>query len=216
MKILPATPRNRAVSLPELVAILAVVVLLFVIFILPSGILKNKAPRIYCVNNLKQVASAFRVWGADHGGQYPMGVYTNAMGGQAFADSSNSFRYFQVMSNELSEPKIAWCPEDGKRRAAVNFTSDFSNHRLSYFVGLQAAESNPNMFLAGDRNITNGLPVKNGLLLLDTNRVAGWTRQIHHGAGNIAFTDGSVQQLTSSGLNTAMLHSGITNWLVFP
>ncbi len=72
------------------------------------------------------------------------------------------------------------------------------------------------MFLAGDRNITNGLPVKNGLLLLDTNRVAGWTHQIHHGAGNIAMTDGSVQQLTSSGLNSAVRASGVTNWLLFP
>ena len=215
MKILCAHSKNRALSLPELVAILAVVILLFVIFILPSGIFKNKAPRINCVNNLKQVALAFRIWEGD-GDRYPMAVYKNAMGGPAFADSSNAFRYFQVMSNELSEPKIAWCPEDGKRRAAVNFTSDFNNQRVSYFVGLNADESNPNMFLAGDRNITNGLPVKNGLLLLDTNRVAGWTRQIHHGAGNIAFTDGSVQQLTSSGLNTAMLHSGVTNWLLFP
>ena len=93
---------------------------------------------------------------------------------------------------------------------------DFNNQRVSYFVGVQALESNPNMFLAGDRNITNGLPLKSGLLRVDTNRVAGWTDKIHHGAGNIAVTDGSVQQWTSSGLNSAVRASGDTNWLVFP
>ena len=120
------------------------------------------------------------------------------------------------MSNELNAPKIALCPEDRERRAAVNFTSDFNNQRVSYFVGLQADESSPNMFLVGDHHITNGMPMLGGLLRLDTNRVVGWTQNIHHGAGNTAMNDGSVQQLTSRELNSAVRSSGATNWLLFP
>ena len=216
MKILRISPRNRALSLPELIVIMAVAGLLAVILLIPLAKAKSAAPRINCVNNLKQVALAFRIYAGDNGDRYPMAVYTNATGRPAFADSSNVFRYFQVMSNELSSPKIVLCPEDGTRRAAVNFTSDFNNQRVSYFVGLQAAETNGSMFLAGDRDLTSGKGPLNGLLAVTTNQSARWLGKIHHQGGNVAFADGSVLQLTSSGLNSAARDSGVTNWLLFP
>ncbi len=144
MKILRAHSKNRALSLPELVVIMAVVGLLVAVFILPAVVpRRTKAIPINCVNHLKQVALAFRLWAGDNGEQYPMAAYTNATGGPAFSDSSNAFRYFQIMSNEFSSAKILLCPMDGERQFATNFTSDFNNLRVSYFVGLSLANPPP-------------------------------------------------------------------------
>ena len=45
----------------------------------------------------------------------------------------------------------------------------------------------------GDRNLTNGLPITEGILLLVPNRPIGWTQGLHYPQGNIALADGSVQ-----------------------
>ena len=95
--------------------------------------------------------------------------------------------------------------------------SDFDNSRLSYFVGVDATQTNATMFLSGDRNLTNGLPVTRGLLSLTTNRPAGWTGKMHANAGNIGFADFSVMQLTTSGLRSALERTGLTtNRLAMP
>ncbi|MBC8094641.1 MAG: type II secretion system protein, partial [Akkermansiaceae bacterium] len=69
-------------------------------------------------------------------------------------------RHFQILSNELSAPKLLRCPADKDRNAATNFTTDLTLDRLSYFVGLDASTTNPELLLAGDRNITNGTSLK--------------------------------------------------------
>ncbi len=74
------------------------------------------------------------------------------------------------------------------------------NVNISYFVGVDATPTNLTMFLVGDRNITNGFPIKNGVLELKTNQPVGWTAEMHNLAGNIGLADGSVQQVTSQGL----------------
>ncbi len=65
---------------------------------------------------------------------------------------------FDVMSNELSTPKVVICPADD-RTAKTNFGADFTNvvtggnYSVSYFAGRDADETMPKMFLTGDRNI---------------------------------------------------------------
>jgi len=126
--------------------LLVVVVMVFILaaLILPAVIRPPcvHSTRIQCVNNLKQVGLAFRMWSDDNNNKYPMSFYTNDSGGLLFADATNGFRYFQAMSNELSTPKILVCPADS-RTAATNFLTDFNGFHLSYFVGLQADEARP-------------------------------------------------------------------------
>ncbi len=206
------------------VDLLVVVVIVVIIFLLAAFFHSGgsrapaKAVRINCVNNLKQVGLAFRLWGGDHNDLYPMQFLTNSTGAPLFADATNGFRYFQVMSNELSTPKILICPADKKRAAATNFTGDFTGARISYFVGLDANETtHPSAFLSGDRNITNGQMPLNGVLELTTNQNIGWTGEIHDHTGNLGVADGSVQQVTDNGLNSFANHTGFaTNRLLFP
>ena len=132
---------------------------------------------------------------------------------------------FQVMSNELSTPKILHCPEDTKRIAATNFLTSFSGANISYFVNPDAAENYPQMILDGDDNLlVDGKPVKPGILNLWTNTTIAWAKDRHHGNGNIGMADGSAQQVTSEGfqranreaLNSALTPGSATNRLLIP
>ena len=119
------------------------------------------------------------------------------------------------MSNELATPKILVCPADAARSAAKDFAT-LNNTNISYFVGLDAKDSTPDMLLAGDRNLTNGLPVTNHVLFLATNIAAGWTHGLHSPSGNIGLADGSVMQVSTPYLRKVMTNAGAQNRLLMP
>ena len=174
---------------------------------------KGKSKRIQCVSNLKQDGLAFRLWEGDNGDKYPMAVSTNKNGTMEYA--ADVFRHFQVMSNELSTPKILVCPADN-RTAAASFAR-LKNQNVSYFVGLNAEETRPQMLLTGDRNVTNGLSPVRSVLELRPEIPAGWTEAMHNGVGNIGLADGSVQQVSIPGLQQMLKHTGdSTNRVALP
>jgi hypothetical protein len=91
------------------------------------------------------------------------------------------------------------------------------NSNISFFVGVDASETNPQLILSGDRNITNGTPIKNGILEVSSNQPAGWAAEMHNKVGNVALSDGSLQQISSTGLRSAIENSGgFTNRLQMP
>ncbi len=80
---------------------------------------------------------------------------------------------------------------------------------MSYFLGVDAKETEPLLWLAGDRNLTtNGVPVGTGLVKMKAAFAVGWTEKMHRFSGNVAFADGSVQQLSQSGVNKAFGATG--------
>ena len=167
---------------------------------------RTSPSRINCVNNLKQIGVAFQTWASDHGGNFPMQV--SVTNGGIMEVAAKAFLCFQGLSNELSTPKILVCPAEEGSRFATNFQGDLSNSKISYFVGIDATKDSPQMFLAGDRNITNVSGVKEGVLSLTTNEPAGWTHGLHERQGNVGLADGSVQQFSSSKLREALRYSG--------
>jgi prepilin-type processing-associated H-X9-DG protein len=89
---------------------------------------------------------------------------------------------------------------------------------VSYFVGVDAEDIYPQMWLTGDANfaISNVL-LKPGLATFATNTVLSWNDRRHKGSGNIAFADGSVRQLSSAQLVPALCATGdSTNRLAMP
>jgi hypothetical protein len=79
------------------------------------------------VTNLKQIDLAFRIWPGDQSDKYPMQVsVANGVAMELIA-TENVAACFQVMSNELSTPKILTCPADISRFAAEHFATGFSN-----------------------------------------------------------------------------------------
>ncbi len=74
------------------------------------------------------------------------------------------------------------CPSN-KRQAATSWAT-LTSTNVSYFVGLDATPTNVTMILAGDRNLTNSVKPRQGILELRTNTPAGWTAENHIQGGN--------------------------------
>src|SRR5664279_412414 len=110
------------------VLILAALFLLGYMLTMPSSDWRRSS-RLGCVNNLKQIGLAFRTWAIDNDGQFPFNVSTNAGGTREFCAmgsdgfDGNTVQHFQVMSNELSTPRILVCPKDRSRKPAIGFAS---------------------------------------------------------------------------------------------
>ncbi len=186
----------------------------------------------------------------------PLGFYT--LTSLAFSGNPAPYLYsvFGVMSNELATPRILICPSD-ERSPATNLTMHyatsnqvqasnsgngaidgdpayFNNFKVSYFLGLSANAANPQMFLAGDRNIAGDHTVNNGFpagvsltsnngygnfcgtsYYMGTNWGSGtitvptWTAdKMHQSRGNVLLPDGSVQQLSSVTLRQQLSVTG--------
>lgn len=210
------TDGRRALTVLELLVVVATVVILIGLLLPMLARPKVNSSRISCVNNLKQIGLALRIWSGDNADRFPMQAFTNEFGGMKFADATNAYRYFQILSNELNTPKVLVCRTDD-RNPATNFESGFDNSCVSYFVGLDADETRPAMLLAGDRNLTNGLPLNNGIMTPSSQRPATWTKAMHQGNGNVALADGSVLQLSTSRLVGTLAKTGTNvNRLLFP
>ncbi len=215
----------RALTLVELLVVVVIALAgVFVLAVLARGSAKTSAAN--CSSNLKQIGIAYRTWEGDYGDKYPQELI--AAGNTQFPLGSDptgyilnrplptdtavgvslpyayAYQCYQVMSNELNNPKVVLCPQDSRPIGSIpsDFinappanTAAFNNDKVSYFVGADADESRPTMILSGDRNLmVNGRDVAPGLVTIGTNDVAGWSVKMHNLSGNFGFADGSVQK----------------------
>jgi len=113
MRLRGANNGNRALTLIEVLVVIVGVAAILLWLTLPSRPRAGaKAVRINCVNNLKQAGLAFRVWEGDNNDHFPMKGITNRLGEMERANLTNMFRNFQVMFNELINPKVLICSTD--------------------------------------------------------------------------------------------------------
>ncbi len=201
MKSLASVSCKQGFTFIDLLIVLVTVCLAGII--LPALIPTRScgAPRIRCVSNLKQVGLAMRMFSSDHDDKFPWLVAATNGGTLEYAASNSASVDFLTLSNELSFPKVLACPSDTSRKKATLFDTNFSNLNLSYFAGLDAAENDPTTLLSGDRNLTGGTFSNAVRTYLTQSNQAGWGPEMHVNSGNIALVDGSVQQMTPSGLN---------------
>lgn len=210
--------QNRGFSFVELLIIIAIIAIIAGLLLPALARAKSKSIQVNCMNNLRQVAIGFRLWSDDNNDLYPMRVLAEKGGAKEAIVKGDVFRVFQCMSNELSTPKILVCPAD-TRQMALNFES-LRNANVSYFVGMDAEEANPRIWLAGDRNLEiNGMPAGSGKLISIATAAASiaWTPEIHQTSGSIGMGDGAVQIMTTVKLQSALQDTGTnTLRLAFP
>lgn len=181
--------------------------------------------RIRCVGNSKLNAMTFRIFANDHDDRFPF----HATGSLGFSNTMWAWEHFQAMSNELGTANTLICAADRERLNNITSVlgmgprslSSQGNAALSYFVGLDADESLPNVILLGDRNLmTNSTNMHGNVLASSPASLTAWDERQHGRRGNATLSDGSVQWMTNPMLEkqVAMSSSGgpATNRLLLP
>jgi hypothetical protein len=233
MKTQISKRRNYAMTLFEVAVVIAAITILAAILLPAIRAPHSGVQRINCINNLKQIGLSFRIWEGDNNDLYPTKVSVTNGGAMELVATGNAAAVFQVMSNELSTPKILVCPEDKNINSmATNFSSADLKNKISYFAGLDATNDfNPQLLLSGDDNfLLNGSPIKSGLVEVasnspfawdDTRHVyvtkTGWFSKSKTSHGNIALGDDSVQQVNQNTLKQTIQQTGfVTNHFAIP
>lgn len=223
----PHHPAHRAAAftLPELAIVLVVIVVLALLAIPAMARQRSKSSRIQCVNNLKNIGLGLRIFPRASQSEFPCQVSTNKGGSKEFLqDPSLAWRHFLALSNELSSPRIARCPNDRTGIQPATWRDATTNSAFSYFFGIDASEEQPETILGGDSNLElNGQRLRSTLVTLRTNADLRFDNSRHQeassGAGNILFGDGSVRQMKSASLRAALTLPGdptnsIHRWLI--
>ena len=139
MKPRRSNQRNHALTRIEVLISVAVVFVLagvaFLVFHRPKAVHRNVPPNsrsleIQCVNNLKQINIAFRIWEGDNNDKMPMQVSAKKGGAMEPTARGNVATVFQVLSNQLWTPKVLICPVDANHIVAKNFTVGFDKSSL--------------------------------------------------------------------------------------
>lgn len=226
-------PKNErsagAFTLVDFMVVMAVLAVLAVMLVPALKRSRAKGSRVSCANLLKQAGLASRQWAIDNGDKFPAHVSVTNGGAMELVESGGTYAVFLVMSNELNTPKILICPADRtpSRIMATSFSFESSqtlaipftnNNNISYFVGLDANETQPNAILSGDDNfLVNAAKPKPGVLLLWTNSPVAWTKDRHVNQGYIGLADGSVMGVGTPKLGEALVNTGMaTNRLAMP
>jgi len=192
--------RSGGFTLLELLCVIAIIGLLAALLMPALALAKERAKRMVCLNNERQLGVGFHLFLQDHNSRLPMQVPVSdggtedyvqnglALGGQFYF----SYRLFQVLANESVLPPQLVCPTD-TRTAAASMES-LRNSNLSYFVGVKADYNQPMIILAGDRNITKQTYNLPSIEELEPGSRLYWTKAMHHYKGDVLFADGHVEE----------------------
>jgi hypothetical protein len=118
---------------------------------------KRVEQKITCVNNLKQIGLAIRIWAGDHGDKFPFNTSTNAGGTLELCERDkdgfdrNAYRHFQVLAGDegLRVPSLLICPQDESKKVATDWAS-LRPENVTYRLrsGTNVSEANPHEILA--------------------------------------------------------------------
>jgi prepilin-type N-terminal cleavage/methylation domain-containing protein len=158
---------KKAFTLIELLVVIAIIAILAAMLLPALAAAKKKAQKISCTNNQKQVNLAYKIFAGDNSEKYPQqinggqgGAYENVGHGNAAASRLNAIAPFMVMSNELSTPKVVYCPSDSYTKPNNEPSQPATVFNITAIAG-NPVTFNPCTFVAGTA-ANAGFQVQNG------------------------------------------------------
>jgi competence protein ComGC len=184
MKPRKVSSARKAFTLVDLLVLIVVIGVMVMLFYPSLKQRHARAPTTICVNNLRLVGLALRMYAMDNLGQFPWQISTNSSfsATSEILESRSAAAHFLAFRNYgVASPSLV-CPSDKARVPTTNYLS-FSNTNLSYFVALSATTTSTNplqLILAGDRHLSkDGKGLAQGLHALAKNSSIGWTKELH-------------------------------------
>jgi type II secretory pathway pseudopilin PulG len=204
----------------ELLVVIAIIGILAAI-LLPA-IQKSiiKARQTWCASNLRQIGIAFQSFSHDHASAFPQavpiaqgGIRELALSGQPrLGDLWLKPEVFRVLSNELGNARVAFCPSvrPADARLAMLRAAD-----ATYFLGLSSSPDQPLSLVSGDNNLDPrplSRPAASGASVSGVTAAGrpdyAWTRDRHEYRGNLLYADAHVEGHKSLALPLSRLPLG--------
>ena len=219
MKAKRTKHKIRALTLFEVLVVVAIVVVGAAILVMIMTDQQKKAQRFACLNNIKEIGLAYRVWEGDNNDKFPAFVSVTNGGIMEWTNCGAQIvvSNFLVMSNEMGSPKILACPQD-TNVIAVNDFGQLTISNISYLMNRDASDDEPQLLLSGDDNLlVNRSPAPPGTLVLPTNAAVIWSTNRYRAAGNLGFADGSAREIPGNRLTFEFRSAGaFTNQIILP
>jgi prepilin-type N-terminal cleavage/methylation domain-containing protein/prepilin-type processing-associated H-X9-DG protein len=136
---------EKAFTLIELFVVVTLIAILAAMLLPALASTRGNSQRVACINNIKQVGLAFRLWEGNNNGRYPQAVSQSQGGAMEYCPTANGSMtpinpvgpytkaagmVFMVMSNQLATPKVLFCPSDNFHVAGNGYATNFGYGEL--------------------------------------------------------------------------------------
>ena len=219
MKLPTAKKSCAALTLIEVIALLAIIAAVLMVIQYRTGRQQHGVYIHYCLSNQKQLGFGIEMFATDNGNQYPMQTSVTNGGTLELIPNGNAAEQFGPMTNYIKSTGVYLCPSEFPEQTSSGTypSPTLANTNLSYLLNVDA-KYRTLAPLTGDRNLAvDGVAPKSGLFPLTNIPAMFWGAKMHSHRGIIGFNDGHSEVVTKPRLPVVFAGAAATtNRLVVP